>query len=188
MKSLETFVKEKNPALFKEYEQYKAAENQKAIEKEQKKNEELRKKRKFWEFGYSYETEYSYKGWTDGSSEQCMPFRFAFNLFSDDELGRQLKIVTPDDPDYNEAETFESILEYAGVDEKDLMYEFKRFLYEPDYISLSRYTENRYDWECRVSSEIEWNGESIWDESHFEEIWNDFKTLHFKEGEEDDDF
>lgn len=188
MKSLEKFVKEKNPALLEEYKQYKAAEKQKKIEKEQKDNEKIRKKRKFWEFEYTYEVEYSYKGWTDGDSEEYMPFKFAFNLFSDDELGRKLKIVKPGDLSYDTAETFESVLDYAGVSEKDLKKEFKKFLYEPDYISLKRYTDNRYDWESRLSSEITWGGLYLWDKSHFEEIWNDFKTLHFEEGEEDDDF
>lgn len=188
MKSLETFIKEKNPALLEEYKQYKADEKKKEIEKEKAKNEKLRKARKFWDFDYSYETEHSYKGWTDGTSDNSMPFRYAFNLFSDDELGGQLKIVVPGDLGYDEAKTFESMLEEAGISEQELKKEFKKFLYEPDYISLSRYTENRYDWECRVCSAIEWDGSSIWDKSHFDEIWNDFKTLHFEEGEEDEDF
>lgn len=188
MKSLEKFVKEKNPALFEEYKQYKVAEKQKEIEKEQHENEKLRKKRKFWEFEYTYEIEYSDKGWTNGNSEEYMPFSFAFNLFSEDELGRKLKIVKPGDSGYDKAETFESILDYAGANETHLEKEFKEFLYEPDYVSLKRYTDHRYDCESRLSSEITWGGSYIWDESHFEEIWNDFKTLHFEEGEEDDDF
>lgn len=188
MKSLEKFVKEKNPALLEEYKQYKAAEKQKQIEKEQKENEEIRKKRKFWEFEYTYEIEYSYRGWTDGNTEQYMPFEFAFNLFSDDELGRKLKIVKPGDLSYDTAETFESVLDYADVTEKDLKKAFKEFLYEPDYISLKHYTDNRYYWESRLSSDIAWGGSYIWDKSRFEEIWNDFKTLHFEEGEEDEDF
>lgn len=188
MKSLEAFIKEKNPALLEEYNKYKAEEKKKEIEKEQHKKEKLRKERKFWDFDYSYEVEHSYKGWTDGSSDYSMPFRYAFNLFSDDELGRQLKIVMPGDLGYGEAETFESILKEADTNEQELKKEFKKFLYESDYISLTRYLENRYDWESRVSSVIEWDGTGIWDKSHFDEIWNDFKTLHFEEGEEDDDF
>ena len=188
MKSLEKFVKEKNPALFEEYKQYQAAEKKKATEKEQKKREKIRKQRKFWEFGFTYSVLHSYKGWTSSECDECMPFKFAFNLFSDDELGRYLKIVTPTDLGYAEAETFESILEYAGVNERDLKREFEKFLYKSNYLSLKRYTDNRYDWECKVNSEIEWSGSYIWDKSYFDEIWNDFKTLHFEEGEEDDNF
>lgn len=183
MKSLEEFVKEKNPNLMEEYNAYKAEEIKKEKEKNEKAKAEIRKNKRFWEYEFEFDVEYSYKGWTDGDETKCIYFDLAFNLFSDDELARKLKILMPGDKGFEEGETFAQILEYAGIKEKDLKKEFKKFLYESDYSSLNRFIENRYDYETRVSSSIEWTGFYYWDKSHFEEIWKELKSFRFIEGE-----
>lgn len=187
MKSLEEFVKEKNPNLFEEYNKYKAEEIKKEKEENEKAKAEIRKNKRFWEYDFEFDVEYSYKGWTDGDDTKFMCFDLAFNLFSDDEFGRKLKILMPGDKGFEEGETFAEIVEYAGAKEKDLKKEFKKFLYEKDYSTLREYIENRFDYESRVCSEIEWTGFYYWDKSHFEEIWAELKSFRFKEEEVDEE-
>lgn len=183
MKSLEEYLKAKHPLILDEYNKYKAEEIIKEKEKNEKAKAEVRKNRRFWEYDFEFDVEYSYKGWTDGDDTKFICFDLAFNLFSDDELARKLKILMPGDKSFEEGETFAQILEYAGIKEKDLKKDFKKFLYEKDYSSLSRFVENHYDYETRVCSEIEWTGFYYWDKSHFEEIWAELKSFRFKEGE-----
>ena len=183
MKSLEEYLKANHPSILDDYNKYKKEELIKEKEKDEKAKAEVRKNHRFWEYDFEFDVEHSYKGWTDSDDTKYMCFNLAFNLFSDDELARKLIILMPGDKGFEEGETFAEILEYAGVKEKDLKKEFKKFLYESDYSSLSRFVENRYDYETRVSSSIEWSGSYYWDKSHFEEIWAELKSFRFKEDE-----
>lgn len=165
---------------------YKAAEKaEKDAEKAKVEAEraKVRAETKFYENDFAYSVEFSYKGWTDGENDEELEFYEAFSAFTKEELGTSYEIVEDDTLGFEDNKTFEEILDEAGVKEKDFTKEFEKFLFEEDYSTNAACVEDRWDYDARVSSAIEWTGYYYW-KGHMDEVMAQLKQVRFKEIED----
>lgn len=182
--TFEQFVKDNHKDFYdKIIGDYKAAvkaEKDAEIAKAEKEKADVRAKTKFYENDFEYEVEFSYKGFSDGERTEELEFYEAFSAFTDEELGTSYEIVDDDTLGFEDNKTFEEILNEAGVPEEDFTKEFERFLFESDYRTNADAAENRWDYEARVVSAVEWTGCYYW-RGHMDEIMAQMKQLRFKE-------
>lgn len=182
--TFEQFVKDNYKDFYdKIISDYKAAEKAEKdaeIAKKEAEKADVRAKTKFYENDFEYEVEFSYKGFSDGTRTEELEFFEAFLAFTEDELGTSYEIVDDDTLGFEDNETFEEILNEAGVTEEDFTKEFEKFLFESDYRTNTDTAENRWDYEARVVSTVEWTGSYYW-KGHMDEIMAQMKQLRFKE-------
>ena len=108
MKSLEEYIKENHPEILDEYNNY--AKEAKIVDKEkaEKERANYRSQHRFWEFEFSYTAKDSI--YDDDGEEKYIPFNYAFNLFSDDELAAKLVIVKPGEDGYEDSKSLIEII------------------------------------------------------------------------------
>ena len=156
------------------------AEKDAAKAKAEAEKADVRAKTKFYENDFEYDVEFSYKGFSDGTRQEELEFYEAFAAFTEDELGTQYEIVDDDTLVFEDNKTFEEILDEAGVKEEDFTKEFEKFLFESDYRTNASAVEDRWDYEARVASTVEWSGEYYW-KGHMDEVMAQLKQVRFKE-------
>lgn len=182
--TFEQFVKDNYKDFYnKIINDYKAAvkvEKDAEIAKKEAEKAKVRAESKFYENDFEYEVEFSYKGFSDGTRTEELEFYEAFSAFTEDELGTEYEIVDNDTLGFEDNKTFEEILDEAGVTEEDFTKEFEKFLFESDYQTNAGAAENRWDYEARVVSTVEWTGSYYW-KGHMDEIMAQMKQLRFKE-------
>ena len=182
--TFEQFVKDNHKDFYnKIINDYKAAvkaEKDAEIAKKEAEKADVRAKTKFYENDFEYEVEFSYKGFSDGERTEELEFYEAFSAFTEDELGTSYEIVDDDTLGFEDNKTFEEILDEAGVTEENFTKEFEKFLFESDYRTNAGAAEDRWDYEARVVSTVEWTGKYYW-QGHMDEIMAQMKQLRFKE-------
>ena len=182
--TFEQFVKDNHNDFYnKIINDYKAAvkaEKDAETAKKEAEKADVRAKTKFYENDFEYEVEFSYKGFSDGTRTEELEFYEAFSAFTEDELGTSYEIIDYETLGFEDYQTLEEILDEAGVTEEDFTREFERFLFESDYRTNADAAENRWDYEARVVSTVEWTGEYYW-KGHRDEIMAQMKQLRFKE-------
>lgn len=185
MKTLEEYIKTNHPEILDEYNKY--AKEAKIIdkEKEEKEKANYRTKHKFWEFEFDYTFKKSI--YDEDGEDEYIPFSYAFNLFSDDELADKFVIIKPSEEGYENGKTLTEIIKDAGVTKSYFKKEFKKFLYKEDPISLWMYVDKKHPGHYHTF-EITWSGTYYWDKSHYEEIWTDLNNCRFIEKELEENF
>ena len=182
--NFESFVKTHYADFYTKVQaEYTAAlneENRKKHEKEEQEKAQIRAMHKFYEYDFEYEVEFSYKGFTDSTQTEEVEFQEAFAEFSSDEFGTAYEIVDADNADFEKCKTFDEILKASGNTEDYMKKEFEKLLFTSDHRITSRLAENRWDYDARVVSEVEWSAVYYW-KGHFDELWEQFKQLRFKE-------
>ena len=182
MKSLEEYLKEKHPEIIDEYNKY--AKEAKIVDKEkaEKERANYRSQHRFWHFDFTYNVKESI--YDEEGEDKYIPFNYAFNLFSNDELAAKLAIVKPGEEGYENSKSLIEIIKEVGLTKSYIKKEFKKFLYNVDYTSLWMYVDDRE----KHFGDITWDGKFYWDKSHYEEIWNDLMNCRFIEKELEEDF
>jgi len=182
--TFEQFVKDNYKDFYdKIIDDYKAAvkaEKDAEIAKAEKEKAKVRAETKFYENDFAYSVEFSYKGWTDGENDEELEFHEAFSAFTEEELGTAYEIVDDDTLGFENNKTFEEILDEAGINEERFTKEFEKFLFEEDYSTNVACVDDRWDYDTRVSSTIEWTGYFYW-KGHMDEVMNQLKAVRFKE-------
>jgi len=182
--TFEKFVKDNYKDFYdkiiNDYKTAVKAEKDAETAKEEIEKAKVRAKEKFYENDFEYDVEFSYKGFTDSTQTEEFEFCEAFGAFTDDELGTEYEIVDSDTLGFENNKTFEEILDEAGETEEEFAKEFEKFLFKSDYPTNVEAAENRWDYDARVVSTVEWSGSYYW-KGHFDEIMAQMKQLRFKE-------
>ena len=181
--TFEKFVKDNHKDFYDkiidDYEAAVKAEQDAETAKKEAEKADVRAKTKFYENDFEYEVEFSYKGFSDGTRTEELEFYGAFSAFTEDELGTSYEIVDDDTLGFEDNKTFEEILDKAGETEEDFTKEFEKFLFESDYRTNAGAVEDRWGYDARVVSAVEWTGEYYW-KGHIDEIMAQMKQLKFK--------
>lgn len=181
--SCESFLKIKYPEILKEFKEYQAIEKKAEKEKEEKKLEKERKTAHFWEFEFVYDVEFSYKGFTSSSDTKYMDFEEAWRIISKKELRKEYDIIPYSDIHLDlltePGLSFEEYLDEEGLDEDKVKTALHNMLYDKPNDTLQEEVEDRYDWDAKVSSNVEWDGAYIFTENYFNDVWKDFKNCRF---------
>ncbi len=184
-----TFIEQKHPELLDEYKEYEADCNAKEEAKKQAERAQAKQTNHWYQFGFTYEVEHSYKGYTDGTSEYTLSFSDALELMTENEIGDTVSMCEAN----SDGMSFDEMAaECLGADTAENEAEFKSFLkgmlFSDGPYYIRDYLENKYDWESRVPDPyVPWDGQTIWDQTDFETIWAEFKTFKFKINEGSDD-
>lgn len=181
--SCESFLKEKYSEILKEFKERQTIEKNAEKEKAEKKLENERKTKHFWDFAFSYEVEFSYKGFTDSTDTEYMDFEEAWRVISKKELGDEYDIIPYTDIQLNlptePGLSFEEYLEETGLDEDEVKTVLHDMLYDkPSYV-LQEKAENKWNYEAKVISDIKWEGTYLFTKKYFNDVWKNFKNCRF---------
>jgi len=171
MLSLNKYMKEKYPDIFKEYEKYRKVEEKKkkkAEEEKAKKDREKARKNRgpLEDYGFYYEFETSYKGWTEGPHDGDCSLDDAFSDVEDEfEL----------DPTGLHGMSFKEFLEYQCYDNEKEFFDKWFAIFDGKDDTLREKMDNRM-WDARMVSNPEWEGTYYYNKN---EIKNFFRKATY---------
>ena len=65
------------------------------------------------------------------------------------------------------------------VNEDEVKTALHDMLYDKPNDALQGSVESRWDWDAKVSSDVEWEGAYLFTEKYFNDVWKDFKNCRF---------
>lgn len=183
---LQQFLDQKHPELLfiiDEFNQFLAdAEADKAL-KEKLALEEAKNKKKWYNYGFKFQVEYGYKGFTDSVDTESIDFAQALDILARFEWDAKLTVHTDPNAD---GMSFDEMAEelLAGEpdeNERDVKKVLKELLFDESPTCIYYYLNDTYYDESRVKDPfVPWSGQKIWSADDFEKIWEEFKTFKFK--------
>lgn len=190
MTQIEKFLKEKHPEQLEEFKVWQAEQKKKAKEAEEAKLAKLRKTKHFWNYEFGYDVEFSYKGFSERTDTEYIPFDEAFRVAVEHDIGDGYRydIITDclDDLPTSPGMSFKEWLEDTGYEEGDAKTILFDMLYKTYLTGIDDYAKNSWDWEARVQGSPVWTGEDVFPKKHFDLVWKDFKKCRFMKSPEKD--
>ena len=188
---LQQFLEQKHPELLfiiDEFNQFLSdAEADKAL-KEKLALAEAKNKKKWYNYGFDFQVEYGYKGFTDYVSNESIDFDEALDIMANFEWGTGLTVYkdpSAEGMSFDEM-AYELLAGEPEENEHDFKKELKELLFKDWPLCIHQYLEDTYYDESRVQEKcIPWSGQKIWSEDDFEKIWEEFKTFKFQLKDED---
>lgn len=188
---LQQFLEQKHPELLfiiDEFNQFLSdAEADKAL-KEKLALAEAKNTKKWYNYGFKFQVEYGYKGFTDYVETESICFDQALAIMSKFEWCTKLIVYKDPNADgmsFDEM-AYELLAGEQDEDERDVKKVLKELLFGESPSCIYYYLTDTYFDESRVKDPfVSWSGQKIWSEDDFEKIWEEFKTFKFKLEDED---
>lgn len=188
---LQQFLEQKHPELLfiiDEFNQFLSdAEADKAL-KEKLALSETKNTKKWYNYGFKFQVEYGYKGFTDYVETESIGFDQAMAILSKFEWCTKLTVYKDPNADgmsFGEM-AYELLAGEPDENEREVKKVLKVLLFDESPSCIYFYLTDTYYDERRVKDPfVSWSGQKIWSEDDFEKIWEEFKTFKFKLEDED---